>query len=215
MQLCSKSKVIFDIGANTGIYSLIAQTLNPDAEIYAFEPMERVFEKLKKNIALNNFTIIPVRKAISDKDGMATIYPTNAEHTYSVTVNKNLSSPETSVIATRIETVSLNSFIRETNISKIDLMKIDVETHEPEVLEGFLDYLSLFKPTFLIEVLNDEIGNKIYDIVKNLGYLYFNIDEKGSINQVERITKSDFYNYLLCNREIAEALRLIEMDHTV
>ena len=37
--LAKKSRVIFDIGANTGIYSLIAQSINPNAEVFAFEPV--------------------------------------------------------------------------------------------------------------------------------------------------------------------------------
>ncbi len=36
-------------------------------------------------------------------------------------------------------------------------MKIDVETHEPEVMEGFAEYYLKFKPIILIEVLNDQI----------------------------------------------------------
>ena len=42
-------------------------------------------------------------------------------------------------------------------ITKIDLLKIDVETHEPEVLEGYTKYIHLHKPTMLIEILNDEL----------------------------------------------------------
>jgi len=43
--LCKTSRFIFDVGANTGIYSLIAQTMNQEANIYAFEPVERVFKR--------------------------------------------------------------------------------------------------------------------------------------------------------------------------
>jgi FkbM family methyltransferase len=209
MKLCETSEIIFDIGANTGVYSLIAKTVNPNAKVYAFEPVSRVFAKLKENIALNNFDIIPIQKAVSNTDGTAIIYDTYSEHIYSVTVNKNLCSPETKVIETQIDTVTLNSFIRQNNIKKVDLMKIDVETHEPEVLQGFSYYLFQFKPTMLIEILNNEVGEKVNNIIQGLDYLYFNIDEKGSIRQVDKITKSDYFNYLLCNIDIATKLGLI------
>jgi hypothetical protein len=61
----------------------------------------------------------------------------------------------------------------------------------------------------LIEILNNEIGDKVNSMIKNLGYSYFNIDEKGGIRQVEQITKSDYYNYLLCDQKIAKELGLI------
>ena len=210
IKLCEKSEIVFDIGANTGVYSLIAKTVNPDAKVFAFEPVSRVFAKLKENIMLNNFDIIPIEKAVSNSDGTAIIYDTSSEHTYSVTVNKNLSSPETKVIETKIVTVTLNTFIRQNHIKKVDLIKIDVETHEPEVLEGFSNYLIKFKPTLLIEILNNEVGEKVNNIIQGLGYLYFNIDERGGIRQVDKITKSDYYNYLLCNSDIATKIGLIK-----
>lgn len=210
IQLCERSQVIFDLGANTGIYSLIGKCVNPKADVYAFEPVSRVFAKLKENIALNKYDIIPVEKAVSNADGVATIYDTSSEHTYSVTVNKNLHSKEVNVVEAKIETITLDSFIRQNNIKRIDLIKIDVETHEPEVIEGFSEYLSKFQPSILIEILNNEVGEKISKMIEGLGYLYFNIDERGGIRQVDKITKSDYYNYLLCNFQIAVELGLVK-----
>jgi FkbM family methyltransferase len=210
IELCRDAKIIFDVGANTGIYALIAKATNPHSKVYAFEPVARVFHKLQENISLNKFDIIPIEKAVSNSDGTAIIYDTSSEHTYSVTVNKNLASPGTNVFETKIETVTLNSFVRQNNIKKVDVIKIDVETHEPEVLEGFLDYLFEFKPSLLIEILTDEVGERVSAILQNSDYLYFNIDERGGIRQVDKITKSDYYNYLLCGPATAKKLGLVK-----
>ncbi len=209
--MVSKSDVIFDIGANTGVYSLIAKSLNPESQVYAFEPVRRVFEKLESSNRLNDYDIVCFECEISDSDGTATIYDTPTEHVYSVTVNKNLSAENIEVIPTEIKVRRLDSLIEEMKIEKIDLIKIDVETHEPEVLEGFGKYLDVFKPTMLIEVLNDEVGEKIEALIEGKDYLYFNLDEKSdSIRKVERITKSDYYNYLICSREIAKEIKLLD-----
>jgi FkbM family methyltransferase len=210
IKLCRKSDVILDIGANTGIYSLIAKSVNPSAVVHAFEPVQRVFSKLKDNISLNRYEINAVDFAVSDSDGEAIIYDTDTEHTYSVTVNHNLRNPDSKVIETKIKTITLDSFIKEKGLKKIDLIKIDVETHEPEVLKGFGEYFTKFKPVLLIEILNDDIGNRVYEIVKDLNYLYFNIDEKGGIRQVEKIVKSDYFNYLFCDEKTAEELGLLQ-----
>jgi hypothetical protein len=58
-------------------------------------------------------------------------------------------------------------------------------------------------------VLNDEIGKQIEKIVQGNNYLYFNIDEQGGIRRTESILKSDRYNYLLCQREMAHSIGLI------
>jgi FkbM family methyltransferase len=208
IQLCKDSSVILDIGANTGVYALVAKTINPDAKVFAFEPVNRVFDKLKQNIKLNSYDIVMIEKAVSDKSGTAVIFDTNAEHTLSVTVNRNMVDSELVAIETKIQTIRLDDFIREYDLNIVDLIKIDVETHEPEVLQGFSEYLSIFKPTLLIEILDEEVALKVQNLVDGLGYLYFNIDEENGIRQVDKVTKSDYYNYLFCNEKVAQKLNL-------
>lgn len=206
--LCRSARVVVDIGANTGIYALIAKSLNPRAAVYAFEPVERVFRKLEENVRHNGFDIRCFPLAVSNRDGAAIIYDMPTAHVYSVTVNKDLSPPGTATIPTAITTVTLDTFIAEQGLSGIDLMKIDVETHEAEVLEGFAGHLRQFRPTLLIEVLNDEVGARVQELVGGMAYLYFNIDERSGTRRVETIGKSDYYNYLLCSEETAKGLGL-------
>ncbi len=207
VKLAHNSDVIFDIGANTGIYSLVAKSLNPKAQTFAFEPVKRVFEKLEFNNQLNGYDIDCYESAASDSDGTATIFDTPTEHVYSVTVGKNLNTSDTSVIPTTIKTIRLDTLIEKLKIPKVDLIKIDVETHEAEVLKGLGKYLEKFKPTMLVEILNDTVGQNVEAIVSGKGYVYFNLDEKlGTIRRVEHITKSDYYNYLLCNEEVAKLI---------
>jgi FkbM family methyltransferase len=209
-KLVKESLVIFDIGANTGVYSLIAASLNPQAQIFAFEPVKRIFQKLEANIALNDVEITAVEKALSDGNGQAVIYETGAEHMYSVTVNKNMEPENPDMKEVRIETVRLDTFIEENGLGTIDLMKIDVETHEPEVLAGMGKYFEKFRPALLIEILEDEVGKRVEELVSGKEYLYFNIDDKKkSLRRVDHIVKSDLWNYLICSKEKAHFLGLI------
>lgn len=211
IKLCEECESIIDIGANTGVYALIAKAVNPSSKVYAFEPIERVYNKLTANIRLNNFDILAVKMAASNKDGTAIFYDTSTEHTYSASVNRNLLLSQTSsIIQTTIETITLNSFIKQNGITHVDLLKIDVETHEPEVLQGFSEYLATFRPAMLIEILTDEIGNRVHNMLQGLDYLYFNIDESLGARQVEKITKTRHDNYLICNAETARRIGLIE-----
>ena len=208
IELCKDADTVIDIGANTGVYSLVAKTINPNAAVYGFEPVKRVMEKFQKNCALNHFDITCMEYAASNFDGEAVIFDSIAEHVYSVTVNKN-TAPNTETIETKIKTKKLSTFINENKITKIDLIKIDVETHEPEVLQGMEEYLEKFQPTLLIEILNDEIGENVQSLIKSIDYLYFNIDEVGTPKKVDMIEKSAYYNYLICKKEVAHKLNLI------
>lgn len=209
-KLCKDADVIFDAGANTGIYSLIAKSINPNAEVYAFEPVERVYEKLVINNNLNKFNISCNNIALSNYEGEATLYDLPGQHVYTAFVNKNYFEGVRDAVAVKIKATTLDKFIQLHNITKIDIIKIDVELHEVEVMEGFSNYLSQYKPTILIEILNDEIDEKIQHIVKELDYIFFNIDERKGIKRVETIGKSDYYNYLLCSKEVVEKYKLVE-----
>jgi FkbM family methyltransferase len=209
-ELCKSSSLIFDIGSNTGVYALLAKTINPNAEVFAFEPVDRVYDKLVYNNALNRYNINCIKKAISNFDGEATIYDKNTEHTYSVTVNTDTSIDKENSIETTIKTIRLDTFVTSNKLPKIDLLKVDVETHEIEALEGFGIYLKKFEPTFIIEILNDDIAKGIEKIISNIDYSYYIIDEKSGIKKVDHLKKSDYYNFLICKPEIANTLKTIK-----
>jgi FkbM family methyltransferase len=191
LKLCASSQVILDIGANTGIYALAAKCIQPRARVFAFEPHPLFFHKLEENIRLNAFDIVALEKAVSDNNDFVTIEDYSG----------NTPTLKTACL-------TLDSLIESYGLNRIDLIKIDVEQHEPQVLAGFVTYLSRFKPTLLIEILTQQVAETVQKQVEGLGYLYFNIDENKGIRQTQRIEKSDYYNYLLCSAETASTLGL-------
>ncbi len=209
VRLCQQAQFIMDVGANTGTYALVAKTVNPRAAVYAFEPLDFIYNKLTDNVLLNKLDIHCVQEALSNYDGSAKVYPETLEHIYSITVNKNTSAAEVQVYEREIRVKKFSTFAEQQQIKGADLMKIDVELHEAEVLEGMGAYLREWKPTMLIEILSDEVGQKVEILINDMGYLYFNINENGGIRQVTHIGKSDYYNYLLCSPEKASFLKLI------
>lgn len=209
-KLVKNSNTIFDIGANTGVFALIAKSINPSAKVYAFEPIARIYNKLEKNIQLNNFEIKSFAVAISDKDGKADILDNPLlENEYSLSLSNEHNNKSAGQIKVEIDIVTLDSFIEQNDIKHIDLLKIDVESHEGEVMEGFAKHLHLFKSTFLIEILRDHVGERVQKTLVGLDYLYFNIDENGAILKVDDIKRrGDNYNYLICQPEVARQLGL-------
>lgn len=210
ISLSKRADIVLDVGANTGVYSLVTKCLNPKSKVYAFEPIKRIYNKLCENNTLNNYDIICLEQAASNETGTMVIDDFPSEHLYTITLAKNLNNSNTEVIPTAIKTIRLDDFIKSENLGKIDLIKIDVETYEAEVLQGMGKYLELFKPTILLEVHSDKIGKNIEDLVVNCNYLYFNIDDKkGLLRRTDQIKKSDYYNYLLCDEKTAKELNLI------
>ena len=106
----------------------------------------------------------------------------------------------------KIETKRLDLFIEENHILNIDLMKIDVELHEPQVLRGMGKYLEKFKPSILIEIFNEDMWNQLQDIIKDLNYQVFYIDDLKGARRISRFENFDGYNFLFCKEETAKKI---------
>ena len=212
VELCRKSKSIFDIGANTGIYSLTAKAVNKNSNVYAFEPVKRVYQKLVENIRINSYSIDTYELGLSNYDGEASIYDTGNEHIYSVTINKNLNPENTLVYESRVKVNRFISWFQKYNIKGMDLVKIDVETHEPEVIEGMISQINSFKPSIFLEVLNDEIADRLNILLDLTGYMVFDICEKKfGLKRIDKIKKSSGYNILLCTPEVFSCIQSFEI----
>lgn len=207
IRLSKKSSVILDIGANTGIYSLIAKTVNPQASVYGFEPLPDVYKLFKSNVDLNKSDIHCLELAASNQDGTASIYTNPAEKLYTSTLNSG--NTVSNSIETVIKTSTLKSWIEANKIDKIDLMKVDVESFEPEVMEGMGEYLKTMRPSMLMEILSDEVGKRVETYLEGCDYLYFNLDEETKPTLVPHLRAEGYLNHLICSKETAQELGLL------
>jgi FkbM family methyltransferase len=194
-ELSKTQSVVFDVGANTGIYSLIAKANNRNSFVYAFEPIPAIHNLLVRNCAINSYNISTNCVALSNKTGDGFIHVDNEKFSYTATINRNIATHELYKI--NIKMLTLKDYINRNNIRSIDLMKIDVEGHEPEVIEGFFEYLLEYKPILLIEILSDDIADKLKFYFPTNDFYFYNVDERIGIKKVNSLTKSDFYNFYI------------------
>lgn len=207
-KLSKESETILDIGANTGLYSIVAASINSNARIFAFEPVKRTAELFTQNIKLNNYkNIVFSPKAVSKISGKSIFYDVDTEYQYSASLNEKMFLGVRNKIEYEVDIIALDD-IGEFKNKKIDLVKLDVELHEVEAFRGMLNIVKRDKPTFLIEILDDLIGESIEQMIEGLGYLYFNIDEKNKPKRCLTLKKKDSYNYLLCLEETAKTIGL-------
>ena len=194
-RLSTQSEIILDIGANNGIYSLVSTAVNSKAKTFAFEPNPLYIPSLKKNISVNNFQerMFPIQLAVGEKTGVCEI------DDYSEIGKKIIS-----------DTVSIDDYVEKANLNKVDLIKIDVELYEVYVIKGLLNTIQKYKPSIIIEVLSDSIASELSELLDKFNYLYFNLNEENfGIRKVDKLSKSDYYNFLICTEEKAKFLNLI------
>ena len=174
-----RARVILDVGANSGLYSLAAKTIAPAATVVAVEPIERIRERLRTNVELNGFDIGIVPRALSDRDGTGTMLDTGQELELRATLD-----PEGVVLhGERSRPVSvpiarLDTLVGSGAIPEPDLLKIDVEGHEAAVLRGMPAVLDK-RPRIVLEVHSDEVAIQVGEILEPLGYPMYRIDHDG------------------------------------
>ena len=160
-----KGRVLIDIGANIGIYTL---SLFRNAKyIYAFEPERENYRRLVNNLKINSITNVKtLRKAVSNQTGKSISLYINRDnkgwHSTSIPYSNDIQ---------RVESITLDYFIEKNKIKDIGLIKIDVEGGELNVLAGSRKILKKLRPTVLIEFnkpLSRMAGHNLIQIYKLL-----------------------------------------------
>ena len=173
--------VFFDIGANAGVYTLWAGSLrNPAITVHAFEPDPSLCSTLQSNLDRNALEGIHLHQsALGRIDSEATLIlseKNKGENSIDI-------SPDTTGMKIRIH--SLPQWLTSNQISRIDVMKIDVEGHELDVLEPLFTICPAASwPRLLIcELIHDDKSN-IKQLLQKCGYI---LEKQGRLNGIYRL----------------------------
>lgn len=189
---------VWDVGAYTGIYSLIASKLRPDSRIVAFEPFPDIALRLLQNVSLNNFFNIECKQiALSNEESSIRLHVTGASPLPSgSSIDPHPSKDDVKTI--RIVTKTGDGVIAECQLPAPKLMKIDVEMAELKVLEGLVGTLSkTTKPIIFIELLTEQSYTEVKRFLFGMGYSSINrINDETMTLDGDLPPKSKATNYI-------------------
>jgi FkbM family methyltransferase len=207
-RLAPHARVILDVGANTGIYALVARCVNQRATVIAVEPVERVFHRLQRNVELNGGNVTLEKLAASDTTGQAVIYDRPADHELTASLDPLMDEYcGGGGVEYTVPTKRLDDLLSGAGLRSIDLIKIDVELFEPQVLLGMGAFLSNCRPALLVEILNEAVAREVNDITRDLGYNIFRVVEQRGLVRVSHVEVTELKerNYLFAQDEIVKA----------
>lgn len=137
--------VVFDLGASVGLFSCVAAS--KASKVYAFEPGNMpIYKYLVKNTKLyKNIEVVPY--AVGDRicstpyffNNMTDIDMDLCQSSIHREINKNFSE-------TTVEMITLDSFVKERNLGKVDFIKSHIEYTEDLMLKGAQNLLKKFYP---------------------------------------------------------------------
>ncbi len=208
LALVKETRTVIDIGANTGLFALLAAAAEPTCRVWAFEPVPFIFDMLQKNIQLNKLeNLEAVSCAVSDVVGESTFFITRTN----VGIPTDSSSCQgfrDQVEEFPLPTITLDEYMSQQGIDRLELLKIDAEATESKVICGAMQTIRRDRPFIICEVLENIDHSYLQQTLPAMGYQFFHITPEhlarhahlqGKVNVEQR-------NYLFVPAEKASAL---------
>jgi len=164
-EFIADNNTIFDVGANIGVYTLLAsQLIGKGGRVHSFEPLPDVNTLLHFNVSRNHCKNVTVNQvAVGDQNGVVQIF-INAQNALSSLGNTHRGNV---VDIKTVKMLTLDSYAESVGISRVDFLKIDVEGFEGHVLRGAAKLLDASPDLIVMSELAK----------KNFAPLGFSIDE--------------------------------------
>ena len=147
LKMLTPGATVFDVGANVGYYALVAaKSVGPHGQVHAFEATPAVAERFGENVTLNRLTNVVVNHfAVCDRAGEVE-FRLQADDSE----GNSLVSYATDWLSVRVPAVTLDDYIADRKVGRVDILKVDVEGAEPLVFAGATALLSRREPPLLI-----------------------------------------------------------------
>jgi FkbM family methyltransferase len=172
-----RDDVCVDVGAHVGFHALVASGIvGPEGHVYALEPTAATFRQLCANLELNaisNVTALAV--AAGESEGTGVMVDAEVDNTGTSAIRRVAPGEAGRTEADSVAVRPLASLIDPSHVSRLRLVKIDVEGYEAEVLRGLGPLLEAgARPSLIVELHSqgvegaaDELGrmSKSYGLV--------------------------------------------------
>jgi FkbM family methyltransferase len=144
--------VVADIGANIGLSALALAPLVPRGRILAFEPVPAAAGHLRAAAAADPFANIEgIGTAVGAAPGSLAVH-VGARFTAGSHVVEQAHAMGAQLSTIAVPVTTLDAFVAERGLDRLDLVKIDVEGFEAEVLDGAAATLARFRPVVHLEM---------------------------------------------------------------
>lgn len=169
-----KFDFFLDIGSYIGFYALFIENNTKIKNIYAFEPNELNFSRLKNNIKLNNSKVQIFNEACSDVNSKSKLWYTDINKTGGSSIffqsdNEIKKYDQSKIIFKDINLIKLDNKLSIKNSSII--AKIDTERHELNVLKGAINLFSTNRTFLQIEIF-PELKEYVFAYLKENNFLH-------------------------------------------
>jgi FkbM family methyltransferase len=207
----TQQSVVLDIGANYGLYTVLAASIVRNfGRLYAFEGNPQVFKSLQRTIIANqlfhNTNITAVNLLVSDKKGRGVLH-------YAIEQLGGGRMSGVGQACVEVDMTTIDDFLPDD--LAVDLVKIDVEGHEPAVIRGMAQTIARSpKIRIIIEFVDTLLADSIkpddfIDYIRGLGFGICRLLPGFKIKLVRPGEALVGFNYCLLTRTPEEDIRAV------
>lgn len=212
LDLLAPSSTFIDVGANSGLFSLLAARRHPTVLVHALEPVSRVFALLEANVALNRLQTVrchPV--ACGERGGRVTVYvPADEPMPMMASLIEDWVRDRRDEEV--VDCVTVDGLTEE-DPRRVQVIKIDAEGSEDAVLRGAAATLARDRPFVFCEVLaRGGLDSRVADALEDHDYRFFALSPMGArpCQAVHGgIDDDESHNYLFAPRDRLPELEAI------
>lgn len=153
-QLVNANDCVIDVGANWGLHTLLfSRLVSSGGQVLSCEPYPAAFAALQWHVAHNGLhNVLTVNAAVSDTVGHAA-FSVNPSPSQGALSHVTSAACAPSLV---VKTTTIDALITEHGISRLKLIKIDVEGAESLVLAGAQQAARTLRPFFVIDLHTPE-----------------------------------------------------------
>lgn len=160
--------VMFDVGANMGLYGAVLASMFSPRRVHAFEPAPVAADVAARIARRNRLAMTVHQVAASDRTGVADLHLSPV----SDASNSLVAGFRDTDVRISVPTITIDEAVARHG-DHPDIVKIDVETHEPAVLRGARTTIERHRPAIVIEVLagrGRDQADEVNAVLAGLGY---------------------------------------------
>lgn len=171
----------FDVGANVGWVTQHGSWLvGKQGSVHSFEPSPRTIGYLHRRLVCMGLSNVVVNQfALGAAFGTATLYECAENYGGSSSLRPGAAPGQHILVETRVPVKVLDDYVERNAITKVDLIKIDVQGSEIDVLRGATHLLTApNRPVLFVEVeqvANTAFGHSVNDLLKLLMDFGYNL----------------------------------------
>lgn len=129
--------IFFDVGANAGLFSLSAASKTGARNVFAFEPCSSTCKLLRQNLLLNKITDVNVaQEALGESAGAGVLQINGRGRDGLNTLGRPIHPASIVVGKEEVRITSVDLFLKEHNVPRVDVMKVDIEGAELMLFRG-------------------------------------------------------------------------------